>query len=195
MADAKGTASYDAFYEAGGWQYNLLHDWWWHRRHFVKKFGLHRGDRVLEVACGTGFHTDLFCRMGLDCIGFDTCETAVRIARERYPNRRFFVGDARGDLPVEHESMDAVVTRGCSIYHYDLAAQPALDTTANLLRYLRVGGRFVLIIASDLSGRREAGKIWQNRLEEYRVHLSHFGSDQIIEWHKGMVVCGVRKPA
>ena len=195
MADTLDLSSYDVFYENGGWRYGFVREWLWHRRHLVRRFGLRRGRRMIEVACGIGFHTNLYCRMGFECVGFDANETAVRIARERYPRRTFQVADARGDLPFEANTWDVVITRGCSLYHYDLALPRTHETTANLLRYLRPGGLFVLIIATDLSGRRDAGRIWQNTLEDYQQHFAAHGSNASVDWHKGMVICGLRKEA
>jgi SAM-dependent methyltransferase len=179
---------YDAFYTEGGWKYGFVREWLWHRRHLVKRFNLPRGDRMLEIACGTGFHTNLFCRMGFDCVGVDSCETAVVIARETFPHREFHLFDAKSDLPFPESSFDVIVTRGCSLYHYDLQSPDAIHATTNAMRYLRTGGRFVLIIASDLSGRRDEGKIWQNRIDDYRRHFERFDPACTVDWHKNMVI-------
>ncbi len=193
MSRTPSRSFYDTFYEEGGWRYGTLREWWWHWRHMVRRLGLPRGGRMLEAACGMGFHTNLFCRMGFDCVGFDTCETATRIARETYPRREFHCCDAKGPLPFPEASFDVIVTRGCSLYHYDLAAPGPHEATRNLMRYLKVGGTFVLVIVSDLSGRRDPVKIWQNRLEDYRAHFAGYDPDCRVEWHKGVVICGARK--
>ena len=193
MSNARTQDFYDGFYAAGGWEYKFVREWWWHRRQLVKRFGLRRGQRMLEIACGMGFHTNLFCRMGFNCAGLDSNATAVRLARQAYPGREYHLADVRGDLPYAESSFDVMVTRGCSLYHYDLMSKRALDTTANLLCYLKPGGLFVLMIASDLSNRREPGQIWQNRLQDYREHFERFGGTLTVAWHKGMVICGLRK--
>jgi hypothetical protein len=54
---------------------------------------------------------------------------------------------------------------------------------------------FVLIIVSDLSGRRDPVKIWQNRLEDYRRHFVEFDADCSVDWHRGVVICGARRGA
>jgi len=195
MAGVTSRSFYDTFYAEGGWRYGLVREWWWHRRHMVKRFGLAKGSRMLEAACGMGFHTDLFCRMGFDCTGLDTCATGIAEARRRYPNRNLIVGDAKGSLPFGEGSFDVVVTRGCSLYHYDLAAPGPCEATANLMRYLKPGGIFILIIVSDLSGARDPVKIWQNRIEDYQAHFSQFDSACTVDWHRGVVICGARRSA
>ncbi|MCB9849915.1 MAG: class I SAM-dependent methyltransferase [Phycisphaerales bacterium] len=193
MATTTTGSFYDTFYADGGWQYGLIREWLWHRRHMVKRFGLKRGMRMLEAACGLGFHTNLFCRMGFDCVGVDTCATGINTARQRYPKRDLNICDVRGDLPFDEASFDVVVTRGCSLYHYDLAAPAPIEATTNLMRYLKPGGRFILIIVSDLSGQRDPVKIWQNRLEDYRAHFSRFDANCTVDWHRGVVICGARR--
>lgn len=192
MNSTQDLTFYDRFYAAGGWRYSRVREWWWHRRHFVRRFQLSRGMRLLEVACGMGFHTDLFCRMGFDCAGVDACETAIRLAKERFSGRAFHLADARGVLPFDMNTFDVIVTRGCSLYHYDLSTQPPRDMTANLLRYVKPGGIFVLMIATDLSGRREPGQIWHNQLDDYRAHFGAFDRPCTVDWHKGMAICSVR---
>jgi SAM-dependent methyltransferase len=179
---------YDTFYAEGGWRYQLWREWWWHRRHVQRRFGLRRGMTMLEIACGMGFHTDLFNRMGFRCVGLDACSTAIELARARYPRRTFHLCDARGDLPFEEGSFDVVITRGCSLYHYDLNSPATVATTPNLMRYLRVGGRFILVIVSDLSGRRDPGSVWQNRLDDYRAHFGQFDPQCTVDWHAGVVI-------
>lgn len=186
---------YDAFYAQGGWKYHTLREWLWHRRQFVRRFNLKKNMRMLEVACGMGFHTNLFCRMGFDCIGTDICDTAIRLARYRYPNRIFRLADATGELPAEKGELDVIVTRGCSLYHYDLQAPKTVSATENFIQYLAPKGRFVLIIATDLSGRRDAGKIWQNRMSDYESHFAGFDLPFSVDWYKGMAICSLSRPA
>jgi SAM-dependent methyltransferase len=193
MATTTTPSFYDTFYAEGGWRYGLVREWRWHRRQMVQRFGLRRGSRILEVACGMGFHTDLFCRMGFQCVGMDACATGIAAARERYPKREFHCADAKGALPFATDSFDVIVTRGCSLYHYDLGAAGPHAATANLMNYLKPGGHFILIIVSDLSGRRDPVKIWQNRLEDYRTHFERFDPQCSITWHRGTVICGARR--
>lgn len=188
----RADAFYDEFYRDGGWEYSRRRELRWHRRHFVKRFNLKRGVRILEVGCGAGFHTHLLNTMGFDCIGVDRSHTGIEWARDHYPDSTYHCCDI-DEMPVEQNSFDVVLARGLSHYHYDLMNRQALQTTANLLRYLKPGGLFVLAIATDLSGRCEPEKIWQNTLEDYRKHFSFFGSDWTVDWHKGMAICGVRR--
>jgi SAM-dependent methyltransferase len=156
----------------------------------VKRFGLRRGQRVLEVACGSGFHTHLFNRMGFDCVGVDRSPAGIEWAKSHYPKWTYHCCDLH-DMPVAHDSFDVVLARGCSHYHYHLFGRKALHTTAVLLRYLKPGGIFIMIIATDLSGSRKPDRHWDNTIADYQRHFSLFGDHYTVDWVKGMVICGL----
>lgn len=193
MATFVAPTVYDDFYAAGGWRYSLVREWWWHRKNLMKRFDLPRGLRMLEVACGSGFHTNLFCRMGLDCVGMDINPAGIEYAKAHYPEREFVQADATADLPFDESSFDIVITRGCSIYHYDLSGSIALNMTANIMRYLKPGGRFILIIATDLSGNKPTDNIWQNTLDDYRGHFHEFDPQCSVDWYRGLSISCARK--
>lgn len=194
-ADAtRGDPHYNEFYSQGGWKYSFWKEYWWHRRHFVRRFRLRKGMRLLEVACGNGFHANLLRRMGFETLGVDRSAAGIAWARSHFPRTRYHLGDLFGELPVESGSCDVVYARGCSLYHYDLMTDQALDTTRHLLGQLRPGGVFIMVIVTNLSGSKEPGKIWHNTLDDYRRHFASFGSDYSVGWVDGMAVCGLWKP-
>lgn len=186
----RGDAFYNDFYSRGGWRYSFLREYRWHRRHLVKKFGVRRGARALEIACGSGFHTNLLCRMGLDCAGVDRSAEGIRWAKEHYPKRAFHCCDFRA-MPFERESFDLILARGFSFYHYDLQSDDAIDATQAILRHIKPGGLFVMMILTDLSGRREEGKVWHNTIGDYERHFALFGRRSLVDWADGMAICGL----
>lgn len=188
--ERRGDAHYAEFYRNGGWKYSFRKELRWHRTHLLKRFNLRRSMRMLEVACGSGFHTNLFNRMGFDCIGVDRSKEGIDSAKKHYAKRTFHCCDFR-EMPVDPESFDVVIARGFSYYHYDLLGNEAMGATKTLMRYVKPGGVFVMIIVTDLSGRREPGCIWHNTLEEYRSHFSAFGKKWSVDWADGMVICGL----
>lgn len=195
-ADPQRTdAHYDEFYRDGGWRYSFWREYLWHRRHVVKRFGLRRGNRILEAACGNGYHTNLLRLMGFDCVGVDRSRVGIAWAREHFPRCVYHCGDITGELPLDPRSFDAVLARGCSHYHYDLMSRQALTTTKRLMEYLKPGGVFIIVIVTDLSGRREPEKIWQNTLDDYKRHLSSFGARWSLTWVNGTAICGLRSEA
>lgn len=188
---AKAREYYDRHYATGGWDYDFRTEKRWHKREVMKRFNLRPGMRMLEIACGNGFHTDVFNRLGLDCVGIDCSSVGIAEARKRFPKWTYHCCDL-ADMPFGAESFDVVIARGCSHYHYDLMSEIALDTTSHLSSYLRPGGLFIMIIVTNLSGSREPNKIWHNALGDYRKHFASFGRPWSVDWVDGLAVCGLR---
>lgn len=194
QADAvRGDPVYNEFYRQGGWKYSFWKEYLWHRRNFLKRFGLRRGMKLLEVACGNGFHTNLLRRMGLITLGVDRSHAGIAWARTHFPQSDYHCGDLFDDLPAPRGSFDAVYARGCSNYHYDLMSEQAVTTTRHLMTYLKPGGVFIMVIVTNLSGSREPGRIWHNTLDDYRRHFSSLGTQWSVVWVDGMAVCGLWK--
>jgi SAM-dependent methyltransferase len=149
--------------------------------------------RLLEVACGNGFHTNLLRRMGLETLGVDRSHAGIAWARTHFPRSDYHCGDLFDDLPAPRASFDCVYARGCSNYHYDLMSDQATTTTRHLLDYLKPNGVFVMVIVTNLSGSKDHGRIWHNTLDDYRQHFASFGSKFSVDWIEGMAVCGLWK--
>ena len=95
-----------------------------------------RGERVLDLGCGTGHLTARIADAGATAVGLDASETMVTEARERYPECEFVHGDARAftfDRP-----FDAVFSNAA--LHWIPEQDAVLDSVADVLRS---GGRFV----------------------------------------------------
>jgi len=50
---------------------------------------------VIDIGCGTGEHVDELCRRGLKAEGLDFSEEMLDTARERFPDRKFHLGDMK----------------------------------------------------------------------------------------------------
>jgi SAM-dependent methyltransferase len=94
--------------------------------------------RALDAACGTGRLTELLVERGDDVVGVDQSPEMLDVARDRFPDATFHVGDMR-QLPLEDASVDLAIS-GLAFAHLpDLA--PAF---AELARVLRPGGHLVV---------------------------------------------------
>lgn len=103
---------------------------------------LQRGERVLDVACGTG----VVARLAADAVGPDGTVTGVDLApdmvdfaRRLAPAIDWRVGDAC-DLPLPDESYDAVL---CQLGLMFIADRPA--AVAEMRRVAAPGGRVVVV--------------------------------------------------
>ncbi len=67
------------------------------------------GDRVLDVACGSGLSLELARIRGATCSGIDASPRLVAVARDRNPDCDIRVGDMQA-LPWEDDSFDVVTS-------------------------------------------------------------------------------------
>lgn len=104
--------------------------------------GVTGGDRMLDVACGTGNAALAAAARGAKVVGVDAAEGLVALAGRRAASAgadvRFIVGDAL-DLPVADAAFDAVVSVFGVIF-----APDAERAAAELLRAVRPSGRIAL---------------------------------------------------
>lgn len=110
---------YDRLYREEGFGYEKQRAMWgrWVRRHYIRSFGLKRGERLLDIPCGDGFWASLFARQGFRVSGVDLSEGGIEAARRRYPGIDFQVGDAEESLPYAPGEFDVVFSRGISHLH------------------------------------------------------------------------------
>jgi len=98
-----------------------------------------QGQRVVDVACGSGMGTDLLARMGArECVGLDVSVDAVTAAARRYPRSRFAACDATR-LALREASVDVIV----SLETLEHLHEPEAFVT-QCARALRPGGAFVV---------------------------------------------------
>lgn len=95
--------------------------------------GLHGGDHLLDVACGSGLAIELATVRGARCAGIDASARLIEVARDRCPDADLRTGDMC-ELPWESDSFDVVTsTRGI------WATTP--EAVAEARRVLVPGGR------------------------------------------------------
>ncbi len=104
----------------------------------IAALALSGGERVLDVACGTGNAALVAQRAGANVTGLDTSPRLLEVARERMPSGEFVHGDA-AQLPFGDATFDAAVSVFGVIF-----ARPAERVVAELARVVRPGGRVVI---------------------------------------------------
>jgi SAM-dependent methyltransferase len=97
------------------------------------RLGVDAGDRLLDVACGSGLAIELARLRGALCSGIDASPRLIAVARDRNPGCDIRVGDMLA-LPWDRASFD-VVTSFRGIW----GTTP--DAIAEIRRVLRPGGR------------------------------------------------------
>jgi SAM-dependent methyltransferase len=97
------------------------------------RLGVNAGDRLLDVACGSGLAIELARLRGASCSGIDASARLVAVARDRNPECDIKVGDMHA-LPWESASFDVV-----SSFRGIWGTTP--HAVAEIHRVLRPGGR------------------------------------------------------
>jgi demethylmenaquinone methyltransferase/2-methoxy-6-polyprenyl-1,4-benzoquinol methylase len=108
------------------------------RRATRQALGLHPGDRVLDLAAGTGVSTEELAYSGADTVGVDISLGMLRAGRATRPTIRLLAGDALA-LPFRDGVFDAVTI--------SFGLRNVRDTGAalrELARVTRPGGRLVV---------------------------------------------------
>jgi SAM-dependent methyltransferase len=104
--------------------------------------GVDAGDRLLDVACGSGLAIELARARGASCAGIDASPRLVAIALDRNPDADIRVGDMH-NLPWDDDTFD-VATSFRGIW----GTTP--DAVTEISRVLRPGGRLGLSVWGHL---------------------------------------------
>jgi SAM-dependent methyltransferase len=148
------------------------------------RLGVDAGDRLLDVACGSGLAIELARLRGASCCGIDASARLVAVARDRNPECDIRVGDMHA-LPWDPASFD-VVTSFRGIWGTTPSA------VAEIHRVLRPGGRAGITVWGHLKASAGAWALAPFRLaaaekvgnQAVMVSLGRPGAgEQLLESH------------
>ena len=104
----------------------------------VKAVDAGPGDRVLDIAAGTGTSSAALAERGADVTALDFSRGMIEVGRERHPDITFVEGDAEA-LPFDDDVFDAVTIS----FGLRNVNRPKVALT-EMLRVLKPGGRLVV---------------------------------------------------
>lgn len=113
------------------------------RRQLVRALKVRPGERVLDLAAGTGSSTEPFHDAGARAVACDFSAGMLQVGKRRRPDMTFVAGDAM-NLPFADGVFDAVTI--------SFGLRNIVDTSAALTEMLRVtapGGRLAVMEFSD----------------------------------------------
>jgi len=114
----------------------------------AKAAGVKAGDKVLDIACGTGvLAREIARRVGPDgrVVGLDRNEGMLAVARRRTPTIEWRSGRAEA-LPFEADTFDAVVSQFGLMFFDD-----RVKSIEEMWRVLAPGGRLAVAVWADLA--------------------------------------------
>ncbi|WP_350257981.1 demethylmenaquinone methyltransferase [Scrofimicrobium sp. R131] len=121
-----------------------VHLW---RRATVSAISPEPGERILDLAAGTGTSAHAIARTGASVVACDLSPGMIAVGQERYPELEFVEGNAT-DLPFADDEFDAVTI---SFGLRNVADVPAALT--EMLRVTKPGGRLVIAEFSSPTNR------------------------------------------
>jgi SAM-dependent methyltransferase len=74
------------------------------------------GKKVLDMGCGYGTTTNYLKEKGIDAIGIDYDETAIKEAQTRFPRGNYLFANAE-NLPFEDKTFDVIILRD-ALHHF-----------------------------------------------------------------------------
>ena len=110
----------------------------------VRRFGITKGLKVLDLGCGDGTTAIPAAKLGADVLGVDIAHNLVeagnqRVAELGLTNCRFQEGDATNLEDLPSQSFDLVV----SVFGAMFAPKPA-DVAKEMVRVTKPGGRIIM---------------------------------------------------
>ena len=155
---------------AQSWNANLYDE----KHSFVSKYGTdliallaaEKGEKILDIGCGTGDLANQLSENGVDVIGIDKSENMIIQASTKYPQIHFQVADVL-EIEYEHE-FDAIFSN--ATLHWVKKPEQALNA---MYKSLKTGGRFV----AELGGKGNVKLI----TDEIINQLTLFG----VEYNQG----------
>lgn len=145
------------------------------------EFRHHRGDRVLEIGCGTGADLLQFAKHGAVATGIDITPEHLKMARERVGSSAQVLYADATNIPFKTGSFDYVYSHGV-LHHIE---RPRL-AVEEIFRLLRPGGRFNIHVYAfwsytQLNKRLLYGREWKLNIENSRdpVHLDLYTGLQL----------------
>jgi SAM-dependent methyltransferase len=108
----------------------------------VERVGLVRGERVLDLGCGTGNAALALAKAGADVVAVDPAPRLVEVTRARTADAGFALEVLHGEaaaIPLPDDSVDVIVSVFAVIFAPNAAA-----AIADMARVLAPGGRIVL---------------------------------------------------
>lgn len=147
--------------------------------HFLKY--VKDGSHILDAGCGNGRLSVLFEGKGVNYIGMDNNPELLSIAKNRYPNKTFVLGDML-KIPFEENSFDIIFC--IAAYHHIPTIALRKRGLEEFSRALKKNGCFILTVWDCFYGKYRR-HFYKNFLKKIFTFSFHEWRDVMIPWGQG----------
>lgn len=181
--------SYESFYSRGGWTYDTDSEATFLVHRILKPLNICPGSQILELGCGTGFHSWLLCRLGMAVTAIDSCPAAIGRAKH-YHGVTYECTDVNYFISCCEKQFDMIFARGMSWFHYELEPGPnsqGVDVDKAMtavMRILKSNGLFVLQIRTNFTGTYDTTGVRNHSWQASRNFLMRHGKIELFtDWY------------
>jgi len=104
----------------------------------IEQMGLEPDTKVLDLGCGNGRAIDVLTSLKVDYTGLDLSENLVNLAKKKYPDKMFLVGDLL-KTPFKDEEFDCVLS--IATLHHIPSNEGRLNSLKEINRILKPNGK------------------------------------------------------
>ena len=144
-----------------------------HMQRYSSILPIVKGKKVVDIACGEGYGTNILAQNALEIVGIDISEEAVENASKKYvrDNLNYMVGSV-ANIPLESNTVDVVVSYE-TIEHVDEESQKRFLAEAK--RILKEDGVFIISTPNK--------ELYSDRYNYHNeFHIKEFYKSEFIEF-------------
>jgi len=152
----------------------------WPETEFLFVGNIQKNDRVLDLGCGNGRYMDFIKKNRGQYFGIDNSEELIKIAKQKYPQDNFQIGDALA-LPFENDFFDKIYS--IAVLHHIPSKESRIKFLQEAKRVLNPNGLFI-VTAWRFQSKEEVVLILKQTLKKI-FGLSKLGWGDFLEpWGK-----------
>lgn len=150
---------------------------------FLKKFTekLSSKPRILDLCCGAGYESMRLNKLGAEVVGIDISEESIKIARDRNPNIKFYVGDILEDFSYINQ-VDGII---CVAGLIHIPFEKLRDTFYNSSKVLKKNGLYLITIKEGTGKQKKQSYVTIDGINFDREFYAHT-KEELIKSSKGI---------
>lgn len=154
------------FYDSAAWSFSQTRNYCWDDLNFTKEY-VKNQDKVLDFGCGNGRLSELFKEKNYEYTGVDISNGLLKIAKEKYPDKKFVLINKENELPFEDRSFDKIFS--IAVFHH-FNPEMAGQALRELKRVLKKNGVLVLT----------AWYLWSTKYKKKFLEKKSKGEDNLM---------------